>query len=256
MVDDGPLDRGTACGLIALALGGARLVSRARYSDDLAHLEGGRQIEPSVQVRIESAIRQPLAYRRAKRVMDLLLASALLLLLCPLMLLIIFAIRLESRGPAIFVQERLGRDRQPFRCLKFRSMQQHAERLTGPIWASLNDPRITRVGRFLRATKLDELPQLINVLKGEMSLVGNRPIRAHFADLLAQTIPFYDLRFAVAAGLTGWAQLEVDYARSVEGQLAKFRSEIVYISRCSILLDLMILLRTIALVFGFGHNKE
>jgi lipopolysaccharide/colanic/teichoic acid biosynthesis glycosyltransferase len=123
-----------------------------------------------------------------------------------------------------------------------------AEKETGPQWSSQDDPRITRIGRVLRKTRLDELPQLWNILKGDMSFVGNRPIRKYFADKLAETIPYYDLRFSVKPGLTGWAQVNQGYSGSEEGQFEKFQFELFYIKNMSLLLDLFIIFKTIKTV--------
>ena len=120
-----------------------------------------------------------------------------------------------------------------------------AEKKSGPVWSSENDARMTQVGKVLRKTRLDELPQLWNILKGEMSFVGPRPIRAHFADQLREKIPFYDIRFSVKPGLSGWAQVNYDYAGSEEGQMEKFQYELFYIENMSLFLDLFIVIKTI-----------
>jgi lipopolysaccharide/colanic/teichoic acid biosynthesis glycosyltransferase len=186
--------------------------------------------------------------RPTKRARDLVLASLGLLVSLPLLPLIAAAIRFESKGPIIFAQERLGQFRRPFRCLKFRTMCVDAERATGPAWAAADDPRITRVGRFLRRSRLDELPQLVNVIRGEMSLVGTRPIRRHFADQLVALLPLYDLRFLEPPGLTGWAQVEHRYSSSFSDQIEKFSYDYYYIRNQSFWLDLYIMLRTVAVM--------
>ena len=187
-------------------------------------------------------------YWRVKRLADLLIGGSLLLVLALPMLAIAALVRLGSRGPALFVQERLGKQRRPFGCMKFRTMATDAEELSGPTWAGEDDPRITRIGRVLRKTRLDELPQLLNVVRGEMTLVGPRPIRAFFADRLAEQIPFYDLRFAMKPGLTGWAQAHQTYVRSDEDQEAKFRYELYYLENFSLWLDLYTLIKTLRVV--------
>ena len=179
-----------------------------------------------------------------KRLVDVLLGSLALLLTLPLFALIAVAIRLDSPGPIFFGQERLGRLRAPFPCLKFRTMRQDAEQGTGPVWALPDDPRITRVGRFLRRSRLDELPQLINVVRGEMSMVGARPIRRHFADQLAAQVPFYDVRFVHKPGLTGWAQIKHSYSSTFAEQIEKFYYDYYYIRNFSIWLDLHIMVLT------------
>jgi exopolysaccharide biosynthesis polyprenyl glycosylphosphotransferase len=183
-----------------------------------------------------------------ERVFEFTLASLLLILTFPLFILIALAIKIDSPGPVIFKQERLGLHKEPFVVYKFRTMVENAEAETGPIWAEEEDSRVTRVGRFLRKTRLDELPQLINILKGEMSFVGFRPIRQHFADMLADIIPFYSLRFSIKPGLTGWPQVQHDYSGSVEGQKEKFEYELFYLVNRSPFLDLFIFLKTIQVV--------
>jgi exopolysaccharide biosynthesis polyprenyl glycosylphosphotransferase len=191
-------------------------------------------------------------YLRAKRFLDIVLSSVILVLAAPLFLMIIISIRVDSKGKAFFSQERLGLQRKPFRCIKFRTMVENAESISGPTWSSEGDPRITRVGRFLRKTRLDELPQLWNILKGEMSFVGPRPIREHFADLLEDKIPFYGLRFSIKPGLTGWAQVQHDYAGSEEGQLIKFQYELFYIQNMSPFLDVFTIIKTVQKVLWGG----
>ncbi len=181
---------------------------------------------------------------RLKRLLDVTAAGAGLAFLGIPMLLLAVLVKLDSRGPAFFLQERLGHRRRPFRCIKFRTMIEGAERESGPRWAGAGDPRITRLGAFLRATRLDELPQLLCVLRGDMSLVGPRPIRDHFARRLAERIPFYDLRFGVPPGLTGWAQVNQHYVASDEDQETKFLYELFHLENSSLLLDLHILLKT------------
>jgi lipopolysaccharide/colanic/teichoic acid biosynthesis glycosyltransferase len=166
----------------------------------------------------------------------------------PLFILITILIKVASRGPIFFIQERLGLNRKPFKCYKFRSMIEDAEAASGPIWATEDDPRITTLGRFLRKTRLDELPQLWNILRGDMTFVGPRPIRDHFARRLAREIPFYGLRFCVKPGLTGWAQVNYDYAGSDIGQLEKFQYELFYVRNTSFFLDLLTLFKTIKTV--------
>jgi exopolysaccharide biosynthesis polyprenyl glycosylphosphotransferase len=189
------------------------------------------------------------AYLKIKRLLDIAISGLLLLGTAPLMGIIALAIKLDSRGPILFKQERLGRLRRSFHCLKFRTMVEGAEEKSGPMWSSPGDPRITRVGRWLRRLRLDELPQLLNVLKGEMSLIGPRPIRQHFADQLAKEIPLYELRFALRPGLTGWAQVNHDYANSHESQVEKFEYDLFYIQNVSLFLDAMIMVMTLRTVF-------
>jgi lipopolysaccharide/colanic/teichoic acid biosynthesis glycosyltransferase len=168
-----------------------------------------------------------------------------LLLSSPLFLLTALLIKLDSRGPVFFRQERLGEFERPFTLMKFRTMVDNAEQKTGPCWAKDNDPRFTRVGKFLRKTRLDEFPQFINVLKGDMSIVGPRPIRQHFAEIFARKFPFYRLRFKVKPGITGWAQVNMNYVNSDEDQYEKLEYEFYYLYHQSLFLDLFIILKTV-----------
>ncbi|MBM4285377.1 MAG: sugar transferase [Deltaproteobacteria bacterium] len=181
---------------------------------------------------------------KVKRVFDFLFACLLLPTALPVLALAAIAIKVESKGPVLFIQERLGLFEKPFRLCKLRTMVDNAEALSGPTWSSERDPRITRVGKWLRKLRLDELPQIFNVLKGEMSIIGPRPIRQHFADLLASDISYYRLRFLTKPGLTGWAQVNHDYAGSVAGQAEKVQYDLFYIINQSFFLDVFILIKT------------
>lgn len=191
-------------------------------------------------------------YVRAKRIFDFLLASLFLVLTTPLFVIIGILIKIESKGSIFFIQERLGIQSRPFKLIKFRTMVEDAEKLSGPIWTTNNDPRVTLLGKWLRKSRLDELPQFWNIWKGEMSFVGPRPIREHFANRLAEQIPFYGIRFDVKPGLTGWAQVNYDYAGSEVGQLEKFQYELFYIQNMSFFLDLLTVVRTIRQIFKGG----
>jgi len=157
-----------------------------------------------------------------------------------------------DRGPALIAQERVGWHRHPFRMLKFRTMVVNAEHLTGPVWSWSDDPRITRVGRILRATHLDELPQLWNVLRGEMSIVGPRPERAVFVEQLEQVIPGYTHRLAIRPGITGLSQLRSGYDESLRTVRRKIRYDLLYVRRGCALLDAMILVDTGLLMVGLS----
>ena len=180
----------------------------------------------------------------AKRLLDLVAATAGLVVAAPLLALTALTVRLESPGPVLFRQERVGRGGEVFTLWKFRSMRQDAEKVGVPQWAAKQDPRVTRVGRFLRTTRLDELPQLWNVLVGDMSLVGPRPERQHFVSMLVAESPFYEQRLVVRPGLTGWAQIKAPYASSFEESLKKLKYDLYYIKNMSVFLDLSILLST------------
>lgn len=214
-------------------------------------------------------------YHRRKRVLDVVLASVALVALLPVFILVAIAVRLDSRGPVLYQQERVGLERRrrlgrppggrnrrkqlgfgkPFVIFKFRSMVADAEKLTGPVWASQQDPRATRVGAFLRRSHLDELPQLLNVLRGDMSMVGPRPERPQlFGDLVAQ-IPGYALRCRALPGITGVAQIKNGYDDSLESAARKVQYDLYYIRNGSALLDLKVMTAT-ALVLARGKQHE
>ncbi|MBI3942712.1 MAG: sugar transferase [Chloroflexi bacterium] len=186
-----------------------------------------------------------------KRAMDILLSALGLILLGVALPFIGLAISLNSRGPIFYSQERVGKGGRIFLAWKFRSMIVDAEKETGAVWAQKNDPRITQAGILMRKTRLDELPQLWNILKGEMSLVGPRPERPEFVAQLAQQIPFYRVRLAEKPGLTGWAQVKYPYSDSVESALVKLQYDLYYIKHQNIFLDLLILLKTVQVMLGF-----
>jgi sugar transferase (PEP-CTERM system associated) len=183
-----------------------------------------------------------------KRVFDILSSGTLILLALPLMLLTMLAIRLESKGPIIYRQERVGLGGKVFMCLKFRSMRTDAEKDGVAVWASKNDSRITKVGAFIRKTRIDELPQLFSVLAGEMSMVGPRPERPSFVAQLKEQIPYYDVRHSVKPGVTGWAQVRYSYGASLDDALHKHQYDLYYVKNNSLFLDLMILFETVSVV--------
>lgn len=190
-----------------------------------------------------------------KRSMDVVLASAGLLLALPLFPLIAALIKLGSRGPVLFRQERVGQNGRVFSLLKFRTMRADAEQQTGPVWALERDPRVTPVGRLLRKTRLDEIPQFWNVVKGEMSLVGPRPERPGFVAQLQERIPFYAHRLSVRPGMTGWAQVKYRYGATVEDAIEKLQYELYYIKNLSIFLDLLILLNTLQVILFMKGSR-
>ncbi|MEW6704311.1 MAG: TIGR03013 family XrtA/PEP-CTERM system glycosyltransferase [Pseudomonadota bacterium] len=191
--------------------------------------------------------------RFVKRSFDIVSSAALLTLAAPLMLLTAAAIKLESRGPVIYRQERVGLGGRTFMCLKFRSMRSDAEADGVARWAQQNDSRITAVGAFIRKCRIDELPQLFSVLRGEMSMVGPRPERPAFVEMLRQEIPYYDLRHSVKPGLTGWAQIRYKYGSSVEDARRKHQFDLYYVKNNTLFLDLLVLIETVTVVlFGEG----
>ena len=190
-----------------------------------------------------------------KRLCDIVGALVLLFLAAPVMLLAAAAIALESGRPILYRQERVGRGGRTFQCVKFRSMRTDAEGDGVPRWASKRDPRVTRVGRLLRKTRIDELPQLLNVLRGEMSLVGPRPERPAFVESLSATVPYYDVRHSVKPGVTGWAQVRYSYGASVEEATRKLQYDLYYVKNHSLFLDILILVETVRVVlFGEGAH--
>jgi sugar transferase (PEP-CTERM system associated) len=192
--------------------------------------------------------RKSRALTATKRFADLLVAVILLVLAAPVMALVALAVRLSSPGPAMYHQRRVGQHGRVFTVHKFRSMRTDAEAGTGAVWARKNDSRVTPVGAFIRKTRLDELPQLWNVLRGEMSLVGPRPERPEFVEMLTREIPFYRQRHAVKPGVTGWAQVCYAYGASVEDAMEKLQYDLFYIKNLSIGLDLFILFKTVQTV--------
>jgi sugar transferase (PEP-CTERM system associated) len=184
----------------------------------------------------------------AKRTFDTVAASVGLAIAAPVGLVIAVLTKIMSPGPILYHQERVGLNGQTFTVHKFRTMRQDAEAATGPVWSATNDPRVTHLGSFLRRTRLDELPQLWNILKGEMSFVGPRPERPTFVGQLTERIPFYGQRHVVKPGLTGWAQVRYTYGASVEDAIQKLQYDLYYIKNMSIALDLVIVLETIKTV--------
>jgi exopolysaccharide biosynthesis polyprenyl glycosylphosphotransferase len=171
-----------------------------------------------------------------------------LVLIFPFFCLVAIAIKLESKGPIFYQQNRCTENGKTFKILKFRSMVDNAEALTGPQWASENDPRITRVGNFLRRYRIDEIPQIWNVLRGDMSFVGPRPERPEFVKQLSQEIPYYEERHSVKPGITGWAQVCYRYGASTDDALEKLKYDLFYVKNMSFALDLLILFRTIKIM--------
>ncbi|RMH05972.1 MAG: TIGR03013 family PEP-CTERM/XrtA system glycosyltransferase [Nitrospirae bacterium] len=204
------------------------------------------ELKPSALIFSSGFRRRPITLA-LKRLEDLIGATMGLVLLSPLMLLVSLLIKLDSHGPILYKQTRIGYRGAPYILWKFRSMYHNAEGETAQ-WASLGDSRVTRVGRWLRLLRIDELPQLVNVLKGEMSLVGPRPERPSFVQELRKKIPYYDLRHTIRPGLTGWAQICFNYAASVEDSHIKLQYDLYYVKHLSLWFDLIILLKTVRVV--------
>jgi sugar transferase (PEP-CTERM system associated) len=183
-----------------------------------------------------------------RRAVSVVISSIGLVLALPLLPLIMLAIRLDSPGPVFYTQTRVGKAGRTFKVLKFRTMRQDAEAASGPKWAGDNDPRVTRVGKFLRSSRLDEIPQLWCVLKGDMAFVGPRPERPEFIAMLAKEIPYYGVRHMVRPGLTGWAQVKYKYGSTVADSREKLQYDLFYIKNASIGLDLLIMFQTVKTV--------
>jgi len=190
-----------------------------------------------------------------KRLIDLIVASLVLVLTAPLVLLVAVAIKLGDGGPILFRQTRVGAGGALFNLYKFRSMRIDAEKESGPKWAEVDDPRVTRLGRWIRSLRIDEIPQAWNVLRGDMSFVGPRPERPEFVAMLQSVIPFYDYRHAVRPGITGWAQVNYPYGATVEDARHKLEYDLYYVKNMSGLMDLFILFRTVKIIlFGWGSR--
>jgi sugar transferase (PEP-CTERM system associated) len=204
-------------------------------------------LNPSWMV-LGEGFRQSLVGSLAKRLFDVLVSALLLVVCLPVLLVAALAIYLESGGPILFRQERVGRGGRVFTLYKLRSMRQNAERGGRAQWAKANDDRVTKVGRVIRHWRLDELPQILNVLKGEMSFVGPRPERPVFVDQLTKQIPYYALRHSVKPGITGWAQVRYAYGASVDDAVEKLQYDLYYVKNHSLFMDLMILIATVEVV--------
>lgn len=190
-------------------------------------------------------------YPLLKRLLDIVLAVTGLVIFACLLPVIALAMQIDSPGSIFYRQERVGKAGRKFKIIKLRSMIPDAEKYSGPLWSFDNDPRITTVGRFLRKSRLDEVPQLLNVLRGEMSMVGPRPERPNFVEALAEDIPFYRARLAVKPGVTGWAQVRYKYGSTKYDALVKLQHDLYYIRHQSIVLDTVILFRTIGKMLAF-----
>ena len=210
------------------------------------------QITPSWII-FSSGFRRTSLLTLIKRASDIVLSMIGLLLIMPFVPFIALAIKLDSPGPLLFSQVRVGSREKPFKLYKFRTMGRDAEKASGAVWAEKNDPRVTRVGAFLRNSRIDEIPQLYNVLKGDMSFIGPRPERPEFVENLKKIIPYYSKRHFIKPGVTGWAQVKYPYGASVHDAVEKLRYDLYYIKHFSIVLDLLIFFETIkVVVFGRG----
>ena len=238
--------------LVTLRVQGVRVEDAASALSGLTGRVSLRAVKPSWFV-FSDGFHRSKWIDLLKRVLDLAAGAIGLAISMPIMILVAVVVRLESKGPIIFRQTRVGRMGKCFEVLKFRSMSNDAEKTNGAQWASENDPRVTRIGRFLRKYRLDELPQFVNVIRGEMSFVGPRPERPCFVEELRKTIPYYDERHSVRPGITGWAQVQYAYGASIEDAFNKLEYDLFYLQNMSLTFDLAIIFRTVQIVIG-GHG--
>ena len=239
--------------LLNLSLSGRVAVEDcARYYERLTGKISTEMLRPSWLIFSRGARYTDLGHH-VRRLLNTALATVGFLLSLPLMILVAIAVKLDSRGPIFYTQERVGRNGKSFKIIKFRSMRVDAEETSGPIWAEQGDPRVTRVGRIIRKLRFDELPQFLNVVRGDMNFVGPRPERPMFVDQLTAMIPYYSQRHLIKPGLSGWAQIKYPYGSSVADAIEKLRYDLFYVKNQSLLLDAIIIFETAKIVlFGRG----
>ena len=233
--------------LLELRLRGVKIEEATSWLEKISGKIEVENLYPSWLVYGEG-FRRSTTFIVIRRVISIGISLIGLILALPLLPLIVLAIRLDSKGPVFYTQTRVGKAGHVFKVVKFRTMRQDAEAASGPQWAGDNDPRITRVGKFLRSSRLDEIPQLWCVLKGDMAFVGPRPERPEFIEWLSKEIPFYGVRHMVRPGLTGWAQVRYKYGSTVEDSREKLQYDLFYIKNASIGLDLLIMFQTVKTV--------
>jgi sugar transferase (PEP-CTERM system associated) len=233
--------------LLQLRLQGVKIDDATSWLEKISGCIEVEQLYPSWLVFAEG-LRFNVMFLLLRRILSFFAAATLLLLVLPFIPLVVLLIKLDSRGPIIYRQKRVGRGGKVFYCHKFRTMRPDAEADTGATWAVDSDPRITRVGKFLRLSRLDEIPQLWNVLRGDMAFVGPRPERPEFVEWLGREIPYYHVRHAVPPGITGWAQVRYKYGNTLEDAREKLQFDLYYIKNMSLGLDVMIMFRTIKIV--------
>ena len=233
--------------LLQLRLRGVKVEEATSWLEKMSGKIEIEELHPSSLVFAEG-FRLRTGTEMIRRFVSVLAAGVLLLALLPVIPFVILLIKLGSPGPVLYRQKRVGRGGMIFLCNKFRTMRQDAEADTGPTWAGDDDPRITRVGRFLRSSRLDEIPQLWNVLAGDMAFVGPRPERPEFINWLSKEIPYYPVRHAVRPGITGWAQVRYKYCNTLEDAKERLQYDLFYIKNASLGLDLLIMFHTIKIV--------
>jgi sugar transferase (PEP-CTERM system associated) len=233
--------------LLQLRLNGARIEEATSWLEKISGRIEVEQLYPSWLI-FADGFRFSTSFNLMRRALSTLMALTLLIVVLPLLPFVILAIKLDSKGPVLYRQKRVGRAGHNFYCYKFRTMRQDAEADTGPTWADDEDPRITRVGKFLRMARIDEIPQLWCVFKGDMAFVGPRPERPEFVEWLSKEIPYYGVRHAVRPGITGWAQVRYKYGNTVEDAKEKLQYDLFYIKNASLGLDILIMFQTIKIV--------
>lgn len=248
LLPDAPIDDDIAHELLLAKLRGAMVVDIRSFYEHVVNRLPVMQINDEWLLSSDGfSLNTRGSLRRLKRALDVIIGVCLLVPTAPIMLLTALIIRMESPGPVIYTQKRVGLHEKEFTVFKFRSMRQDAEK-NGAVWAMQNDTRVTRFGRFIRKVRIDELPQIWNILRGDMSFIGPRPERMEFVRRLEQTIPYYALRHTVKPGLTGWAQVCYPYGASEEDARHKLEYDLYYIKNMSILLDIKIIFKTMGVV--------
>ena len=233
--------------LLQLRMQGVQIEEATSWLEKISGKIEVEELSPSWLV-FGQGFRRSAAFILVRRVVSFIISLIGLILALPLFPLIMLAIRLDSKGPVFYTQTRVGKAGRIFKVVKFRTMREDAEAASGPKWAGDNDPRVTRVGKFLRSSRLDEIPQLWCVLKGDMAFVGPRPERPEFIEWLSKEIPYYGVRHMVRPGLTGWAQVKYKYGSTVKDSLEKLQYDLFYIKNASIGLDLLIMFLTVKTV--------
>jgi sugar transferase (PEP-CTERM system associated) len=233
--------------LLQLRLNGVRIEEATSWLEKISGRIEVEQLYPSWLIFAEG-FRFSTSFNIMRRALSMVVSLVLLLVVLPFLPFVILAIKLDSKGPVLYRQKRVGRAGNPFFCYKFRTMRQDAEADTGPTWAGDDDPRITRIGKFLRTSRIDEIPQLWCVFKGDMGFVGPRPERPEFVEWLTKEIPYYGVRHAVRPGITGWAQVRYKYGNTIEDAKEKLQYDLFYIKNASLGLDILIMFQTIKIV--------
>jgi sugar transferase (PEP-CTERM system associated) len=238
--------------LLQLRLDGVKIEDATSWLEKMSGRIEVENLYPSWLIFAEG-FRFSAGFMLMRRLVSLLVSLLCLLLVCPLIPFVILAIKLDSAGPVLYRQKRVGRNGVHYFVYKFRTMRQDAEAKTGPTWAGQHDPRVTRIGKFLRSSRIDEIPQLWNVFRGDMGFVGPRPERPEFVEWLTTEIPYYPLRHVIRPGITGWAQVRYKYGNTLEDAKEKLQYDLYYIKNVSLGFDLLIMFQTVkTIILGRG----